>query len=325
MNSSMNIVIGTVGMGAWYSRDFGETWVRPFDGIYSEARIWALSAHPNRPGEFLAGTDRGIMRWNSHPGPDGCWTHMSSQLDDSCVWSLARSPTDPDCLLAGTQFPAAVFRSTDGGENWEQLGLKLPQNCRAVIHPRVTRVIFDPHDEQTFWAGVEIDGVRRSSDGGKTWKKMSNGFVSDDVHDLIALRHQPGTLLATTNKGLHRTDDHGATWRLISIDSPYPYTRAIVEVPNAPGTLFLTNGNGPPGSWGRLFRSEDGGGTWTEVTVPFPTNSTFWCVAVHPSDSDLIFLCTNLGQIYRSADRGKSWSKAARELGEIRTACWVLA
>ena len=60
------LCVGTAGMSVWFSRDNGETWIRPYieSGLYLEARVWALSAHPQRPGEVLAGTDSGLYRWN---------------------------------------------------------------------------------------------------------------------------------------------------------------------------------------------------------------------------------------------------------------------
>ena len=56
------LYIGTAGLSVWYSDDLGETLQRFWgaSGMYSETRVWALSAHPERPGDLLAGTDRGV-------------------------------------------------------------------------------------------------------------------------------------------------------------------------------------------------------------------------------------------------------------------------
>ena len=87
-------------------------------------------------------------------------------------------------------------------------------------------------------------------------------------------------------------------------------------------TLYLTNGNGPPGSTGRLLRSEDAGHHWHEITLPGMLNSTIWCVAMHPADPQLLFTCTNLGQVFRSTDGGTNWTRLPREFGEIRALHW---
>ncbi|MCZ6844254.1 MAG: hypothetical protein O7G32_15670 [SAR324 cluster bacterium] len=86
--------------------------------------------------------------------------------------------------------------------------------------------------------------------------------------------------------------------------------------------LFLSNGNGPPGSTGRLLRSEDGGRHWEDAGLPGELNSTPWWVAVHPADAMLIFTVTNLGQLFRSQDGGESWVKLQREFGEVRSMVW---
>ena len=88
------------------------------------------------------------------------------------------------------------------------------------------------------------------------------------------------------------------------------------------GTLFLTNGDGPPGSTGKLQRSRDYGRTWQDAGLPGELNSTPWCISTHPADPRLIFVCSNLGQLFRSRDGGESWTRLKREFGEIRALMW---
>src|SRR5205085_9547216 len=142
----------------------------------------------------------------------------------------------------------------------------------------------------------------RSNDRGETWRLLTNGLISGDVHGVAVTRTRSGAarVLATTNKGLHVSDDQGESWRWVELDSPWQYTRGIVTRPDDPATVFLANGNGPPGNDGRLLRSRDGGDTWERLTLPGSINSTVWCIATHPSDPALMFVCTNLGQLFRS-------------------------
>jgi len=113
------LYIGTAGLSVWYSDDLGETLQRFWgaSGLYSETRVWALSAHSDRPGELLAGTDSGLYRLDVGGGK---WTHLPSVMDDMCIWSVARSPHDPDRILAGTR-PPGIFRSTDAGATWVRI------------------------------------------------------------------------------------------------------------------------------------------------------------------------------------------------------------
>jgi hypothetical protein len=70
-------------------------------------------------------------------------------------------------------------------------------------------------------------------------------------------------------------------------------------------------------------RSADGGASWKAATMPAPANSTIWNFAVHAADPDLIYASSVSGEVYRSADRGLSWTKLPREFGEIRALAWT--
>ena len=317
---SCTLCVGTAGTSVWFSRDLGETWSRPYSesGLYLESRVWALSTHPDMPGRVFAGTDSGVYRWDEK---DERWTHLPSEMDKLCVWSLAQSRHDPDVLVAGTQ-PAALFRSDDGGRGWRRLEAAMAQKCTFVDRPRVTQVLFDPQEKDTIWAGVEIDAIHRSRDGGRSWEPLGAGLVSDDIHGLAVVVNGDATILATTNKGLHRSRDKGRSWELQPLDSPWQYTRTVAARADGPGTLFLTNGDGPPGSTGRLLRSRDFGESWEDAGLPGALNSTPWCIATHRADPGLIFVATNLGQLFRSTDGGESWTKLKREFGEVRSLAW---
>ena len=129
-------------------------------------------------------------------------------------------------------------------------------------------------------------------------------------------------LLAATALGLYYSNDDGDSWERQELESPWQYTRGIEAKANRDGTVFLCNGNGPLGSKGRLLRSRDWGDTWEDANLLGPTNSTPWTVATNEHDADVMFCCTNLGQIYRSTDGGNEWVKLPREFGEIRTMMW---
>ena len=88
------------------------------------------------------------------------------------------------------------------------------------------------------------------------------------------------------------------------------------------GVLFLTNGNGPPGTTGRLLVSRDHGDSWEQCFLPGALNSTPWCVATHPANPMLVFVCTNLGQLFRSDDGGDSFVRLPHEFGEVRALHW---
>lgn len=315
---NVNVYAGTVGWGVWRSDDLGESWRFAFEGLPVEMRTWALSSHAEEPGVVWAGTDIGLLRQDAN----GRGQHIPSPGDGKQIWSVTQSVGDPNRIYIGTN-PGAIYRSDDAGANWEQLPIQLVDEC-PIGKPRITRIRFDPLDEDTIWASAEIDAVHRSRDGGQTWERSEEGFRFPDIHDMaIAAVNGKRKLLAATALGLYESFDDAGTWVWRELDSPWQYTRGIKPKADLDGTVFLCNGNGPPGSTGRLLRSRDWGTSWEDCNLPGEVNSTPWMVADNVADPDLLFCCTNLGQIYRSEDGGAGWRKLSREFGEIRTMLWA--
>jgi photosystem II stability/assembly factor-like uncharacterized protein len=336
-----HLYVATNGLSVWSSGDLGETLLRMSTGtgMYSGSQVWALALHPSLPHVLLAGANTGIYRLDQQ---EENWTHMPSPMDEAMlVTALAYAPDNPDVILAGTQ-PAGLYRSEDAGKSWRNLGV--PMRPYALTgyylgdkpfpegHPaaygrkhwtRVTQIMFDPQDSSLVWAGVEIDGAWRSVDGGKCWERSDHGFKSQDIHGFVVVHNGGRVLLATTDAGLHVSHDDGANWTMRPINSKWQYTRSIVERPDKIGVMFMTNGNGPPGTAGRLFRSRNHGVDWEDAGLPGDVESSAYFLATNPADPKLIYLAATLGQIYRSMDGGESWTALKRRLGEIRALAWL--
>jgi hypothetical protein len=319
---NVQLYVATVGMSTWYSNDCGQTFERHWSpsGLYSESRVWALSSHPTAPGEVLAGTDCGVYRLDRATNK---WTHLPSVLDKVHIWSFARDSQDPDRILAGT-YPAEIYRSEDRGKTWTALRTDFAESCPAVVIPRVTQILIDPRDSKAIWATVEIDGIWRSLDGGKTWAKHVTGAISEDGHGVTLVRKNgKRVLFLTTNKGLNVSHDDGETWEFRPLDKPWQYQRGIAPRADDSGVIFLTIGDNVPGSTGCLMRSRDFGETWEDAGLAGETKSTPWCIATNPADPNLIFVSTVFGKFFRSTDGGETWTKLPRELGETRSLLWL--
>lgn len=311
--------VGTAGHSAWFSEDLGTNWVHPnsHSGMYLEARVWCFSSHSAQPGHLYAGTDMGVFCWQEGPAR---WEWLSSPMND--VWALAQDPSAPDTLIAGTR-PAAFFKSTDAGKTWSQTTAPgIAQFSDVNQGPtRVTQILFDPVVRGRVWATVEIGGIYVSDDAGQTWRLRDSGLISVDMHGIAVVQgpKQKPIVFATSNKGLHRSDDQGENWQFQELDSPWQYTRCIQAHATRPGVLYLTNGNGPPGNDGKFFISENHGADWREVALDQEPNSTIWCIAQQPQYPDLMLIASNLGQVYRSDNGGRSFQRLAHEFGEIRS------
>ena len=316
------LLAGTDGYSIWFSDNLGESFNRLMSdaGLYSESRIYAMTSDPADPGRVLIGTDSGLYQFNVAKSR---FNRVESLMNGLSVWSIAFASADPSLVLAGTRKPAAVFRSTDGGLTWAgtQAESVFPQTCAYVITPRVTRIEFSLDNAENTWASIELGGVWGSTDGGQTWKRRSQGLISEDVHDIC---HWQGRLFATTNHGLHTSDDGAETWVRHSLDLPgNQYLRSIHPMRSDPNIMFLGGGDGPPGSIGYLLRSVDAGISWTRVDLPIEPQSTIYAITSTASHTSLLFAMSNLGQIYRSEDKGLSWCAMPRRIGAIRSLAMV--
>ena len=99
------------------------------------------------------------------------------------VWSILLHPADPDLMIVGT-CPSRLFRSADAGRTWTEADAAIRHDCPRILATRVTTLKGDPRRPEVIYAGVEIDGLHRSVDGGRTFKPIGDGMSSRDIHDL---------------------------------------------------------------------------------------------------------------------------------------------
>jgi photosystem II stability/assembly factor-like uncharacterized protein len=319
------VYVGTIGEGVWRSLDGGVTFTRAADGMFVECHVRAIALHPVDARVLLLGSEQGLFR--SNDGADN-WHAVSPSLAGKQIWSVLIHPSQPERIVVGA-CPAEVFHSADGGKTWDRARANMRPDCPRIMHTRVTTLEADPADARVLWAGVEIDGLFRSDDLGRTWEPIGTGVSSRDIHDLCFVKAGGTTaMLAATNNDLNRSTDAGRTWQPLGIKDqlPWPYCRTLAQPIGRPETVLLGNGNGPPGSEGCVARSDDGGLSWRVLPLPGTAgtraNSTIWNYAVHAADANLIYASSVSGQLYRSRDQGASWEKCPREFGEIRALAW---
>jgi len=317
------LYVGTIGQGVFRSLDGGVSFRRACNGTFVECHVRALVVHPHRDHTLFLGSELGLFR--SDDGADS-WVQVESPINGKQVWSILIHPDNPDLMLAGT-CPSQLFRSENGGKNWEEVSPDFRRECPRICWTRVTTLAADPANSSVLWAGVEIDGLWRSEDAGRTWARLGEGLSSQDIHALYVPPRRDGKrrLLAATNNDLNASDDEGKTWQPLGIGAslPHSYCRALAGRVDRPEVIFLGNGDSPPGTTGVLGVSWDAGYSWEPAGMPGPANSTIWNLAVHAAEPALIYASSVSGLIFRSADGGRTWSRQPREFGEIRALAWT--
>ena len=326
MADNQIIMVGTVGQGIMRSADGGENWQRVGinQGLHSDALVRTLVCNPARPESRFCGTDKGLYR--SEDG-GGSWALVKSPLSDFCVWAMAIDPVDPSVMYAGTgtPTPAAVFRSKDGGATWERRPMEAAEECPAVGTPRVTGIAIDPENRQNIWLGLEVDGVRRSTDGGDTWSSLNGAIPNLDVHNVAVAAGPPKTVVVVVNNDVYTSTDDGSTWDQLGIREVFPmtYPRGIMVQPGKTSTIFVTIGDSTPGRTGAIMRSEDTGKTWQSMPLPVQPNTAMWVVNIQPNDPQVVLAGSRYGYLYRSNDGGSTWEKLWREFSEISSVLWL--
>ncbi|HMF15036.1 MAG TPA: hypothetical protein VKE94_22125 [Gemmataceae bacterium] len=323
MATPHRLYVGTIGEGLWHSSDGGATFTRDYGGLFVECHVRALAVHPRDPRTLYLGTELGLFRSTDAASN---WSRVESPINGLQVWSIAISPRDPNLIVVGT-CPSRLFRTEDGGKTWSEPAVKIVRECPRIMRTRVTTVVFDPAEPGTVWAGVEIDGLFRSTDAGVTWQPLGQGLSSRDIHGMAIVPGNgiPKSLLASTNNDLNLSTDGGETWQPQNIGKclPWSYCRGMAQLPSRPEVVFLGNGDGPPGTVGLIARSTDGGTTWRAAEMPGRANSTIWNFGVHAANSNLVYASSVSGEVYRSTDGGAAFEKLPREFGEIRQIAWA--
>ncbi len=290
--------------------------------INISGRATAVIVQPGDPDKIFLGTAQGGV-WRTKDGGKS-WQPLTDNLPSLAVGALAMSPQDPSVLLLGTgeanfsgdsYYGAGVFKSTDGGDNWVQIG-DLPTRAR------ISRIVFNPNNTKTIYltttsaASNQLRdiGVFKSTDSGISWKKTLDGIATDISIDTS----NPDNLLAaigdpngTSLNGVYSTNNGGNSWQLISL---LPSGNAVgrIEIARslaAGNEVFVSVANAFTGTLLNVYKTINGGESWKIIKTPdYCRPQCFYnnFIAVHPKDPKLVFL--GGVPLLRSTDGGETYS-----------------
>jgi photosystem II stability/assembly factor-like uncharacterized protein len=277
------------------------------------------------------------------------WSHSSEGLAYEAgeqpiktVWSLAARNGQ---LYAGVE-PAGLFRSGDGGASWEHVEGLRNHPSRAEWQPGgggliLHSLVLHPDDPNRLWVGISVAGVFHTVDGGRTWEPRNRGtradFLPDDqkypehgqcVHCVVMAPGIPDRLYQQNHCGMYRSDDGGRSWTSIEAGLPSSFGFPAAAHPRDPDTLFLIPLNGDiagrfmPDARAAVWRTRDGGKTWSDRRKGLPQQSAFFGVLRQALATDRlepagVYFGTGSGEVYASADEGDSWTCIAQHLPTI--------
>ena len=258
------------------------------------------------------------------------------------VWHLEPSVADPDVGYAGGE-DAALFRSSDGGANWEELaGLRghgtgprwQPGAGGMCLHT----IIQDPANLERMYIAISAAGAFRTDDGGRNWKPINKGLVSNFmpdptaevghcVHHVAMHRARPGVLFMQKHRDVMRSDDAGESWQEVSGNLPTDFGFVIDVHAHQPETLYVVpiksdSEHFPPEGKLRVYRSRTGGNEWEPLSNGLPQKDCYVNVLRDAMSVDSLDECggyfgTTGGQVYASADAGDNWTPIVRDLPAV--------
>ncbi|HEX7326607.1 MAG TPA: hypothetical protein VF292_14855 [Rhodanobacteraceae bacterium] len=303
-------------------------------GPYTGGRVTSVAGFAGQPNRFLAAyADGGIWETDDYGIH---WKNISDKgIDTGVIGAIAVAPSNPKIIYAGTGDPAVrntfltgdgMYKSTDGGKTWQHIGLGKTEIISWIeVDPRNPDIVYAAALGH-IWAPNPERGVYKSTDGGKTWKKVL--FVNNDTGAITMAMDpsNPNVLYATMwqayrrpwtfssggpGSGIYKTTDGGRTWTNITHNQGLPSgifgKVGIALAPNDPKVVYaLIQAKVKPGKPGGLYRSEDGGHSWKLMNDSLDiTQRAFYYMRVYvdPKDANTIYL-PNVG-VYVSHNGGK--------------------
>lgn len=322
---SRRIYVGTHdGVCALNTFDGGHTWeqgeLTPLSN--AAARLSVSPVDPSRA--YLAAYEAGVFKT-----VDGgaTWSHLSS-YPTGYAHSVLAHPDDAGVLYVGSE-PAAVFRSDDGGETWDECRgfQEVPEADQWNFHgnrlSHVRELRTAPGDPHTMFAGIEVGGVVKSTDGGESWSQLHG--LHDDIHFVNINQADPNRIYVATAEAPYRSDDGGAHWKLINDGLERRYTLHISSAPQDSDLVLVTVSSNAGRSNPQFYRSTDGGTNWQ--LIEGLGNDVDMVVAIDwdPVIENRVYAGTDGGKIYSSDDGGNQWEPVQVRLPTIAIGAMIVA
>lgn len=322
----MSYYMGSTGGGLWKSDDAGLNWKNISDNFFESGSVGAIAVAQSNTNVIYVGMGEHAVRGVMSSHGDGVyksidagetWEHLGL-IDSRHISSIQIHPKNSDIVFVAVQGAAfgpstdrGIYKSEDGGKTWRKVlffnettgaaDLSMDANNPDVLYAGMW-------DHQRYpWkirSGGKGSGIYKSSDGGESWHRLSNGLptkmgkvavdVSPANSDIVYAN------IEADNGGVFRSNDAGQTWKQIN-NERITYARAwyYIEIfadPNEAETVYVLNAP--------MLKSTDGGHTFERISNPHGDQHNMW---INPENSNNIILANDGGACV-SFNGGTSWS-----------------
>jgi photosystem II stability/assembly factor-like uncharacterized protein len=338
---------------------------RPIGPANPGGRVAAIAVVEGKPSTLYVAAASGGLWKTVNNGTT--WTPVFEREATVSLGEVAVSKSNPDVVWVGTgeanarnsvSWGDGVYKSTDGGKTWKNMGLRDSEHIgRVVLHPKNPDVVYVAALGH-LWGPNKERGIYKTTDGGETWKAVKQIDADTGFIDLAMAPDDPETLYAAAYRvrrdafdggnpatqfgadaGLYKTTDGGKTWTRLTRGLPdRPCGRCGIDVSRKdPNVVYAvvqtdrTDTSAMPGQpartgerveTGGVFRSTDRGESWVKVNDLCPRPFYFGQVRVDPIDDQRVYVAGVT--LFVSADGGKTFRPdAAPETHADHHALWI--
>lgn len=317
---------GSTGGGVWQTDDAGQNWKNISDGFFNTGSVGAIAIAPSDPNVMYVGMGEHAVRGVMTSHGDGVykstdagktWVHLGLKQSRH-IASIEIHPQNPDVVWVAVQGAVhgptqerGVYKSTDGGKNWKRV-LFVNENTGASdlsmdeSNPRILFAGMWEHRRYpwTVQSGGEGSGLYKSTDGGETWEKLSEGLP--EKMGKVAVDISPATPdrifanIEAETGGVFRSDNGGKTWKQtckdrVTIARAWYYIEIFAD-PQDAETVYVLNAP--------MLKSIDGGKSFRPISNPHSDQHDLW---INPNNPQNMILGNDGGGCI-TFNGGQSWS-----------------
>ncbi len=288
---------------------------------------------------YFGATGGGV--WKTIDGGSN-WKNISDNFFGGSIGAIAVAPSDPNVLYVGegentlrgnvSEGINGIWKSEDGGRTWKNIGLKNTRHItRIIIHPKDPNTVLITALGHLFGSSEER-GVYKTTDGGKSWRKVLFANKDAGAIDLIVDPSNFNTFYTSTwrvkrtpyslesggeGSAIWKSSDAGETWKNISKNKGFPKDTigisGLTICASNPDRLYAIIES----KTGGVYKSEDAGTTWEKINESSDLRQRSWYFSklfADPKNADVLYICNV--EFWRSKDAGKTFTKISTPHGD---------
>ncbi len=302
---------------------------RSIGPAYSSGRIADIAVNPKDHSEYYVGVASGNLWKTTNNGIT--FKPVFEKYGSYSIGALAIDPANPNIIWAGTGennhqralgYGDGVYKSLDGGKSWKNMGLKDSRQIgKILINPLNSNIVYVAA-EGSAWGPGGDRGLYKTTDGGKTWKKVLTVSEDTGINDMVLDPSNPNVIIASSEQRrrhvhtkigggpestIYKTTDAGDNWRKINKGLPGVHIGGIGLAISPVNPMVVYAIFEAADKMGGFFRSTDQGESWNKMSSHSSSGQYYSRIFCDPKDVDKVFSVETRTQY--TEDGGKTFKR----------------